>query len=59
MSDCEQDSEIKIKDLNENNKQIQTTLGDEESYKNVLNTRFQSPLISPAKILDRHSPLQI
>lgn len=40
MSDCEKMSEIKYEDINDRNKQIQTTLGDDESIQNVLNTKF-------------------
>ena len=43
MSECEQQSEIKYDDIYDRNKQIQTTLGDDESVKNNLNTRFNSP----------------
>ncbi len=40
MSDCEKMSEIKYEDINDRNKQIQTTLGDDESVQNVLNIKF-------------------
>lgn len=40
MSDCEKMSEIKYEDINDRNKQIQTTLGDDESIQNLLNTKF-------------------
>ena len=40
MSDCEKMSDIKYEDINDRNKQIQTTLGDDESIQNVIYTKF-------------------